>query len=106
MMFFFKFKVLNINILKRDIKMKKTAVTKKIINFREKKIAHDLDRKINSVVKDIIKGKPVIVVDSIDRENEGDLVISAEKANIDNVTFCMRYARGLMCVPCNHKILS
>ncbi len=86
--------------------MKKTAVTKKIINFREKKIAHDLDRKINSVVKDIIKGKPVIVVDSIDRENEGDLVISAEKANIDNVTFCMRYARGLMCVPCNHKILS
>lgn len=40
-----------------------------------------------------------MVVDDIDRENEGDLVISAQMANVDNLVFSMKHARGLMCLP-------
>lgn len=64
------------------------------------KISH-----IKEVIRDIKSGIPVIVVDSADRENEGDLVIAAQKADVDNISFCMRYARGLMCIPCDGKIL-
>src|SRR3989344_3519870 len=59
----------------------------------------------DKILSDIKSGKPVLVVDDYDRENEGDIVIAAEKANKDTVAFAMRYARGLMCLPCNGKIL-
>lgn len=45
------------------------------------------------------QGQPIIVVDDFDRENEGDLIISGQMANIDNLVFAMRHARGLMCLP-------
>jgi 3,4-dihydroxy 2-butanone 4-phosphate synthase/GTP cyclohydrolase II len=62
--------------------------------------------KINeNILADIRRGIPVIVIDDKDRENEGDIVIAAEAANKDNISFCMRYARGLMCIPCCGKIL-
>lgn len=61
--------------------------------------------KIDEILSDIKSGIPVIVVDDYDRENEGDIVIAADKANRFNVSFCMRYARGLMCLPCDGKIL-
>lgn len=61
--------------------------------------------KIQEILKDIKSGKPVIVVDNLDRENEGDIVIAAEMANKDNILFAMRYAGGLMCLPCDGKIL-
>ena len=61
--------------------------------------------KVYSALEDIRKGIPIIVVDDYDRENEGDLVIAGEKANVHNLAFCMRYARGLMCLPCSGKIL-
>jgi len=60
---------------------------------------------IKDAIKDIKSGIPVIVVDNAERENEGDLVVAAQKANVDNISFCMRYARGLMCIPCEGKIL-
>ena len=59
----------------------------------------------DKILSDIKSGKPVLVVDDYDRENEGDIVIAEEKANKDTVAFAMRYARGLMCLPCNGKIL-
>ena len=61
--------------------------------------------KIDEILSDVRAGIPVLVVDDYDRENEGDLVIAAEKANRFNISFCMRYARGLMCVPCHGSIL-
>jgi 3,4-dihydroxy 2-butanone 4-phosphate synthase/GTP cyclohydrolase II len=60
---------------------------------------------IKDAIKDIKSGIPIIVVDNAERENEGDLVVAAQKANVDNISFCMRYARGLMCIPCEGKIL-
>src|ERR1700685_2716929 len=54
---------------------------------------------IDSVLRDIRAGKPVIVVDDAERENEGDLVLAAEKATAESVNFMMRVARGLICAP-------
>jgi 3,4-dihydroxy 2-butanone 4-phosphate synthase/GTP cyclohydrolase II len=54
---------------------------------------------VESVLRDMRAGKPVIVVDDADRENEGDLVLAAEKATAKNINFMMRYGRGLVCAP-------
>ena len=44
-------------------------------------------------------GKIVIIVDDEDRENEGDLVIAAEKVTPGIINFMVTYARGIVCVP-------
>src|SRR6187455_3090557 len=54
---------------------------------------------IESVVADLRTGKMVIVVDDADRENEGDLVMAAEKATPAAVNFMAKHGRGLICVP-------
>jgi 3,4-dihydroxy 2-butanone 4-phosphate synthase/GTP cyclohydrolase II len=54
---------------------------------------------IESVVSDIRRGRMVIVVDDADRENEGDLVMAAEKVAPQAVNFMARFGRGLICVP-------
>lgn len=54
---------------------------------------------IDAVLRDIRAGKPVIVVDDADRENEGDLVLAAEKATAETINFMMRFGRGLICAP-------
>src|SRR5256885_14059687 len=54
---------------------------------------------IDDVVSDIAKGKLVSVTDDADRENEGDLVMAAEKATAKTVNFMATHGRGLICVP-------
>src|SRR6201987_5365927 len=54
---------------------------------------------IDDVVSEIAKGRIVIVTDDADRENEGDLVIAAEKVTPDAVNFMAKHGRGLICVP-------
>ncbi|MCC7305446.1 MAG: 3,4-dihydroxy-2-butanone-4-phosphate synthase [Alphaproteobacteria bacterium] len=54
---------------------------------------------IEEIVADIRAGKPVIIVDDEDRENEGDLIIAAEKATAENINFMAREGRGLICLP-------
>lgn len=54
---------------------------------------------IEEVIEDIKAGKMVIVVDDEDRENEGDLIVAAEKATPEAVNFMATYARGLVCMP-------
>ncbi len=60
---------------------------------------------IEEVIKDLKKGKMVIVVDDEDRENEGDLILSANFANKNNINFMAKYGRGLICVPMEGKRL-
>ncbi len=58
--------------------------------------------KLNTVeeaVADFKKGKFVIVVDDEDRENEGDLIIAAEKIDAEKVNFMLKHARGVLCAP-------
>lgn len=43
-------------------------------------------------------GKPIILVDDESRENEGDLILSAEKATPESINFMIRYGSGILCV--------
>lgn len=54
---------------------------------------------IEDAIKDFKEGKFVIVVDDEDRENEGDLIIAAEKITPEKVNFMLKNARGLLCAP-------
>jgi len=55
--------------------------------------------KIEEAVSDIKRGKFVIVVDDESRENEGDLVLAAEKATANKINYMITHARGLVCMP-------
>ena len=55
--------------------------------------------RIESVISAIHRGKMVIVVDDASRENEGDLILAAEKATPKNISFMVRYTSGVICVP-------
>lgn len=60
------------------------------------------DIKLDSVseaIKDFKAGKFVVVVDDEDRENEGDLIIAAEKITPEDVNFMLKNARGVLCAP-------
>lgn len=54
---------------------------------------------IEEAIADFKEGKFVVVVDDEDRENEGDLIIAAEKVDADKVNFMLKNARGLLCAP-------
>jgi len=54
---------------------------------------------IEEAIKDIANGKMIVVLDDKDRENEGDLVMAAEKVTSDAINFMISHAKGLVCVP-------
>lgn len=54
---------------------------------------------IEEALDDLRQGKPIIVVDDEDRENEGDFVCLAEAATPDMINFMVTHGRGLVCVP-------
>ena len=54
--------------------------------------------KIEDALEDLRQGKMIILVDEADRENEGDLVIAAEKATPDMINFMAMHGRGLICL--------
>lgn len=60
------------------------------------------DYKLNTIeeaIEDFREGKFVIVVDDEDRENEGDLIIAAEKVTPEKINFMLKHARGVLCAP-------
>jgi 3,4-dihydroxy 2-butanone 4-phosphate synthase/GTP cyclohydrolase II len=58
---------------------------------------------IDDGLRDIREGRMVIIVDDEDRENEGDVMIAAEKVTPEAITFMARYACGLICLPLTEK---
>lgn len=54
---------------------------------------------IEEAIEDVKQGKMVIVVDDEDRENEGDVIVAAEKATPEIINFMASYAKGLICAP-------
>ena len=54
---------------------------------------------VDEAIADIAAGKAVVVVDSEDRENEGDIIFAAEKATPELVAFMVRYSSGYICAP-------
>ncbi|RHJ93021.1 bifunctional 3,4-dihydroxy-2-butanone-4-phosphate synthase/GTP cyclohydrolase II [Parabacteroides bouchesdurhonensis] len=54
---------------------------------------------IEEAIEDFREGKFLIVVDDEDRENEGDLIIAAEKVTPEKINFMLKHARGVLCAP-------
>lgn len=54
---------------------------------------------IEEAIEDFRNGKFIVVVDDEDRENEGDLIIAAEKITPEDVNFMLKNARGVLCAP-------
>jgi 3,4-dihydroxy 2-butanone 4-phosphate synthase/GTP cyclohydrolase II len=59
------------------------------------RVLDDVDR----AVKDIAEGRPVLVVDDEDRENEGDIIFAASMATAELLAFTIRHSSGVICVP-------
>ena len=55
----------------------------------------DVDR----AIKDIAEGRPVLVVDDENRENEGDIIFAASMATPELLAFMIRYTSGVICAP-------
>jgi len=70
---------------------------------------HDEDQSalssIEEIIADIKAGKPVVLVDDEDRENEGDLVIAAECASAEAINFMAKEGRGLICLPMERAMI-
>jgi 3,4-dihydroxy 2-butanone 4-phosphate synthase / GTP cyclohydrolase II len=54
---------------------------------------------IPEAIEEIARGRMVIVVDDADRENEGDLIVAAEKVSQETIAFMVRYTSGVICMP-------
>lgn len=54
---------------------------------------------IEEAIEDFRAGKFVVIVDDEDRENEGDLIIAAEKVTPEKINFMLKHARGVLCAP-------
>ena len=65
---------------------------------RDESAVLEFDR-VDDVLRDIAEGRLVIVTDDEDRENEGDLVMAAEKVTPAAINFMTKHGRGLICVP-------
>ena len=61
---------------------------------------------ISEIIKDVKAGKFIILVDDADRENEGDLIMAAEKITPEAINFMAKNARGLICMPITEKRLN
>lgn len=59
---------------------------------------------VKKAIKALQEGKIILVTDDEDRENEGDLICSAESATTENVNFFATYAKGLICTPMSREI--
>ena len=60
---------------------------------------------IEDAIRDIADGKMIIVTDDEHRENEGDLIMAAEKATPEAITMMIRYCSGIICVPAEESVL-
>lgn len=60
---------------------------------------------IEEAIEDIREGKIIIVIDDEDRENEGDLLMAAEKVTGEAINFMAKYGRGLICMPMEEERL-
>jgi len=61
-------------------------------------VEHPEIASVEALLEDLRAGRPVIMVDDADRENEGDVIIPAEAVTADNLAFTIRYTGGVVCL--------
>lgn len=54
--------------------------------------------RVEAALEHLARGRPIVVADDADRENEGDLIVAAEKATAETLAFMVRYTSGVVCV--------
>ncbi|HET9062163.1 MAG TPA: 3,4-dihydroxy-2-butanone-4-phosphate synthase, partial [Candidatus Binatia bacterium] len=54
---------------------------------------------VPELVAELAAGRMIVLMDDEDRENEGDLVVAAQKVTADQINFMLKHARGLVCMP-------
>lgn len=59
---------------------------------------------ITEALQDLKAGRPIIVVDDEDRENEGDLIAITDYMTEETINFMIKHARGLVCAPISHAL--
>ncbi len=55
--------------------------------------------RIEQALADLAAGRMIVVVDDEERENEGDLIVAAEKVTVEHIAFMVRHCSGIICVP-------
>ena len=60
---------------------------------------------VEEAIEDLLQGKIIMVTDSPDRENEGDLICAARFATPENVNFMATYGKGLICMPMGRELI-
>src|ERR687888_1839245 len=65
----------------------------------EQAVDPDVFDRIEDAIEEIRAGRMVVVVDDADRENEGDLIMAAEKVTPGAVAFMVRHTSGVVCMP-------
>jgi 3,4-dihydroxy 2-butanone 4-phosphate synthase/GTP cyclohydrolase II len=58
---------------------------------------------VEQALEDVKAGRLIIIVDDEDRENEGDLMVAAEKVTSEIINFMTKHGRGLICLPLTHQ---
>ena len=66
---------------------------------KQAKVDRSVFSSIPEAIEDIREGRIVIVVDDADRENEGDLILAAEKVTPEAIAFIVRHTSGVICMP-------
>ncbi|TFH21468.1 MAG: 3,4-dihydroxy-2-butanone-4-phosphate synthase [Myxococcales bacterium] len=54
---------------------------------------------VEEIVAELRAGRMIVLMDDEDRENEGDIVVAAEKTTVEHINFMLKHARGLICLP-------
>lgn len=78
--------------------MKRNSKLDKVISPSDK-VFHPIEE----VIQDVRQGKMIVLTDDADRENEGDLIVAAEKVTPAMINFMVTYGRGLVCAPVTAK---
>lgn len=86
--------------------MTKSTISKQDIrDARLNEDDQDVLSDIEEIIADMRNGKPVVIVDDEDRENEGDLVIAAQMATPESINFMAKEGRGLICLPMEEEMV-
>ena len=59
---------------------------------------------MHEILMDVKNGKPLIVIDAEDRENEGDFFVNAEVANEESIRLMLNFGKGLICTPLTNEL--
>ena len=94
---FIRFRVILIRSKSSFAKPAKAAQREGHMSQIDQEIAFD---SVEEAIAEVAAGRPVIVTDDEDRENEGDLIVAAAKITPESVNMMIQHARGLICAPC------